>query len=374
MSINQNVLGLIFASINDSAVIDLTKLRTMGSIPYGGRYRMVDFPLSNMVNSGISEVGVITKSNYGSLLDHLGSGREWDLARKKGGLHLLPPFSQVGGGTYQGRLEALSNIWSFVEHTKAEYVVLANSDLVTTIDFTDALTQHQNSGADITVIYAKGLYNRDKSTNGCILQIDEENTIKEVLTNPMLAGECNISLDMFIMTTDFLKQVVLEAISKNQKSLIRDLLQARKDEFVFKAYEHKGCFFKIDSLEAYYKANLALLDTKTRNNVFNSEAPIYTKVGDNAPVKYGLESSVKNSLVADGCYIEGVVENSILSRGVIVEKGAKVSNSVLMQGTVVKAGASLAYVIADKNVVINEDRMLMGHATYPLAIAKNSVV
>ena len=255
MSINQNVLGLIFASINDSAVIDLTKLRTMGSIPYGGRYRMVDFPLSNMVNSGISEVGVITKSNYGSLLDHLGSGREWDLARKKGGLHLLPPFSQVGGGTYQGRLEALSNIWSFVEHTKAEYVVLANSDLVTTIDFTDALTQHQNSGADITVIYAKGLYNRDKSTNGCILQIDEENTIKEVLTNPMLAGECNISLDMFIMTTDFLKQVVLEAISKNQKSLIRDLLQARKDEFVFKAYEHKGCFFKIDSLEAYYKAN-----------------------------------------------------------------------------------------------------------------------
>ena len=172
MSINQNVLGLIFASINDSAVIDLTKLRTMGSIPYGGRYRMVDFPLSNMVNSGISEVGVITKSNYGSLLDHLGSGREWDLARKKGGLHLLPPFSQVGVGTYQGRLEALSNIWSFVEHTKAEYVVLANSDLVTTIDFTDALTQHQNSGADITVIYAKGLYNRDKSTNGCILQID----------------------------------------------------------------------------------------------------------------------------------------------------------------------------------------------------------
>lgn len=107
------------------------------------------------------------------------------------------------------------------------------------------------------------------------------------------------------MTTDFLKQVVLEAISKNQKSLIRDLLQARKDEFVFKAYEHKGCFFKIDSLEAYYKANLALLDTKTRNNVFNSEAPIYTKVGDNAPVKYGLESSVKNSLVADGCMIEG---------------------------------------------------------------------
>lgn len=374
MSINQNVLGLIFASINDSAVIDLTKLRTMGSIPYGGRYRMVDFPLSNMVNSGISEVGVITKSNYGSLLDHLGSGREWDLARKKGGLHLLPPFSQVGGGKYQGRLEALSNIWSFVEHTKAEYVVLANSDLVTTIDFTDALTQHQNSGADITVIYAKGLYNRDKSTNGCILQIDEENTIKEVLTNPMLAGECNISLDMFIMTTDFLKQVVLEAISKNQKSLIRDLLQARKDEFVFKAYEHKGCFFKIDSLEAYYKANLALLDTKTRNNVFNSEAPIYTKVGDNAPVKYGLESSVKNSLVADGCMIEGTVENCVLFRGVKIAKGAVVRNCVLMQGTEIGEGCNIDAIVADKNVTISANRVLTGSPEYPLYLGKKATI
>ena len=370
MSINQNVLGLIFASINDSAVIDLTKLRTMGSIPYGGRYRTVDFPLSNMVNSGISEVGVITKSNYGSLLDHLGSGREWDLARKKGGLHLLPPFSQAGGGTYQGRLEALRNIWSFVEHTKAKYVVLANCDVITTIDFSDALAQHQNSEADITVIYAKGLYNRDKSTNGCILQIDEDNTIKEVLTNPMMSGECNISLDMFIMNTDFLKQIVLEAISKNQKSLIRDVLQARKDEFVFKAYEHKGSFFKIDSLEAYYKANLALLDAKKRDSIFNREAPIYTKVGDNAPVKYGLESNVKNSLVADGCMIEGTVENCVLFRGVKIGKNAVIRNCVLMQDTVVGEGCDLEYVITDKNVTISADKEIKGTNTFPVYAAK----
>ena len=274
----------------------------------------------------------------------------------------------------QGRLEALSNIWSFVEHTKAQYVILANSDLVTTIDFTDALAQHQSSGADITVIYAKGLYNRDKSTNGCILQIDEENTIKEVLTNPMLSGECNISLDMFIMTTDFLKQVVLEAISKNQKSLIRDLLQARKDDFVFKAYEHKGRFFKIDSLEAYYKANLALLDTDTRNNVFNSEAPIYTKVGDNAPVKYGLESNVKNSLVADGCMIEGTVENCVLFRGVKIAKGAVVRNCVLMQGTEIGEGCNIDAIVADKNVTISENRVLTGSPEYPLYLGKKATI
>lgn len=374
MSINQNVLGLIFASINDSAVIDLTKLRTMGSIPYGGRYRTVDFPLSNMVNSGITEVGVITKSNYGSLLDHLGSGREWDLARKKGGLHLLPPFSQAGGGTYQGRLEALSNIWSFVEHTKAKYVVLADCDVITTIDFTDALEQHENSGADITIIYAKGLYNRDKNTNGCILQLDEENTVKEVLTNPMMSGECNISLDMFVMSTEILKQIVLEATSKNQTSLIRDVLQARKDEFAFKGYEHKGSFFKIDNLEAYYKANMALLDTKIRSSIFSSEAPIYTKVGDNPPVKYGLDSNVKNSLIADGCVIEGTVENCVLFRGVKIGKDAVVRNCVLMQGTEIGDGCNLDTIIADKNVTISENRVLTGSSEYPLYLGKKAKI
>ena len=217
------VHGIVYAYHSSPRLGDLTRYRTNASLPFCGRYRLIDFALSSLSNAGVHSVGVIMQRDYQSLLDHLGSGKAWDLSRRSGGLHLLPPFSQVGGGTYQGRLEALSNIWSFVEHTKAQYVVLANSDLVTTIDFTDALAQHQSSGADITVIYAKGLYNRDKSTNGCILQIDEENTIKEVLTNPMLSGECNISLDMFIMTTDFLKQVVLEAISKNQKSLIRDL-------------------------------------------------------------------------------------------------------------------------------------------------------
>ena len=209
MGMNNNVLGLIFASINDTAVIDLTKLRTMGSIPFGGRYRLIDFPLSNMVNSGISEVGVITKSNYGSLMDHLGSGREWDLARKKGGLHLLPPFSHVGGGVYQGRMEALSNIWEFLGHTKSEYVVLSDCDVVTTIDFSKAIAQHAETGADITIVYAKGLYSKDKNKFSNILAVDDDKNVKEVLITPQISGECNICLDMFIMKTDFLLNIVL---------------------------------------------------------------------------------------------------------------------------------------------------------------------
>ncbi len=374
MSINQNVLGLIFASMNDSAVIDLTKLRTMGSIPFGGRYRCIDFPLSSMVNSGITEVGVVTKSNYGSLLDHLGSGREWDLARKKGGLHLLPPFSQVGSGIYQDRLEALYNIWSFVENTKAKYIVMANCDVVTTIDFSDALRQHQETGADITVIYGKGMYNPEKSTNDCILQIGEDSRIREFLINPTIAGECNISLDMFIMNTEFLKQVVPEAVSRGHQSLVRDVLQAKKDDCLFMAYEHKGHFCKINSLEAYYKANLSLLDSDVRSSIFPTDSPIYTKVCDNASVKYGLESNVHHSLIADGCTIDGTVENCIVFRGVKVGKGAVVRNSVLMQWTEIGENCNIDSIVTDKNVTISPDRVLTGSQDYPLYLGKNAKI
>lgn len=374
MGMNNNVLGLIFASINDSAVIDLTKQRTMGSIPFGGRYRLIDFPLSNMVNSGIQEVGVITKSNYGSLMDHLGSGREWDLARKKGGLHLLPPFSHVGGGVYQGRLEALNNVWNFIDYAKSEYVVMANCDFIANVDFAEVVAAHKENGADITMVYAKGLYNANKNINTNILSINEDNVVTEILVHPDMAGECNICLDMFVMKTDFLKKIVREAASKNQCSLIRHVLQGRRDEFTFRAYEHKGEFFKIDSLEAYYKANLKLQDCAVRKALFDPEAPIYTKTGDNAPVKYGLETNVKNSTIADGCMIEGTVENSVLFRGVKIGKGTVVKNCVLMQGTVIGENCSLDSIVTDKNVEISDDRVLTGSEEYPLYLGKKAKI
>ncbi len=374
MGMNNNVLGLIFASINDSAVIDLTKQRTMGSIPFGGRYRLIDFPLSNMVNSGIQEVGVITKSNYGSLMDHLGSGREWDLARKKGGLHLLPPFSHFGGGVYQGRLEALNNVWNFIDYAKSEYVVMANCDVVANIDFNKVIAAHKDSDADITMVYAKGLYKMEKNINTSILTIDDDNNVTEVLVHPDMAGECNICLDIFVMKTDFLKKIVREAASKNQCSFIRNVLQGRNDEFTFKAYEHKDCFFKIDSLEAYYKTNLKLQESDVRKSLFDPETPIYTKTGDNAPVKYGLETSVKNSTIADGCMIEGTVENSILFRGVKIGKGSVVKNCVLMQGTVIGDNCSLDSVVTDKEVEISNERVLTGSEEYPLYLSKKAKI
>ncbi len=357
MSAKNKVLGLIFASMHDSSVIDLTKKRTMGSIPFGGRYRLIDFPLSNMVNSGITEVGVITKSNYGSLLDHLGSGKEWDLSSKNGGLHLLPPFSHVDSGMYRGRLEALNGVWEFINHSDAEYVVMSDCDIATTIDYKAAIDFHKETDADITVIYGRYAYDSNKNHTANVLGIDENGRVNDVMVNPQISGECSISLDMFVIKKDFLKNIVLTSVSRNQYDFTKDILQAKKDEFKIMGYEHKGYFSKIDTMNGYYEANLELLDTR-----------------DNGPAKFGLESYIKNSLIADGCIIEGTVENCVLCRGVKIGKDAIVKNSVIMQDTVIGNKCSINSVITDKNVEIGEGKVLTGSKTYPIYIGKNAKI
>ena len=373
MSVNYNVLGLVFASMHDSYVSELTKQRTMGSIPFGGRYRLIDFPLSSFVNSGVSEVGVITKSNYGSLLDHLGSGRDWDLARKKGGLHLLPPYSQTGG-IYKGRLDALNNIWGFVEHSNAKYVIMSNCDVVTTINFNPVLKQHMDNEADITLVYSRSYYDGEKSNCATVLEFDEGNCLKDALVAPQIKGECNLWLEMCIITKEFLKKVVADAVSRNQHSFTREILQSGNKDFKIMGYKHDGFFTRIDSIQDYYNASRLLLDPTKKNALFMKNMPVFTKIGDNGPVKYGLESNIKDSLIADGCIIEGTVINSILFRGVRIGKDTVVKDCVLFQGTKVGSSCSISSVITDKNVEISDAKVLTGSETYPLYIGKGGKI
>ncbi len=371
---NQNVLGLVFASVHDSAISDLTKQRTMGSVLFGGRYRLIDFPLSNFVNSGISQVGVITKRNYGSLLDHLGSGREWDLARKNGGLHLLPPYSHTSSTVYSGKLDALGNVWSFVEHSPADYVILSDCDIVTTIDYRPAVAAHIRSGADITAIYAKGFYDQSTETSATIFGVDADGFVNDVMVDPPMTGECNLGLNMYIMSKEFLRKIVKESMSRNRYSLRRDILLDRNASYRIFAYEHKGYYSKIDSLPSYFAANLALLDSANREALFTKDTPIYTKTKDNAPVRFGLESHIKNSLIADGCVIEGKVENCVLFRGVRIGKGTVVRDSIITQDTVIGERCAIRNVITDKNVRIADERQLTGSKGYPLYIGKGAQI
>ncbi|MCQ2416562.1 MAG: glucose-1-phosphate adenylyltransferase subunit GlgD [Oscillospiraceae bacterium] len=374
MGTTQNILGLVFASVHEESLVELTKNRTLGAVPFGGRYRLIDFPISNYVNSGISQVGVLTNHNYGSLLDHIGSGREWDLARKKGGLHLLPPYSSSVVSQLRGKLDALANIRSFVEHAAADYVVLSDCDVVTNIDFRQVVKEHIASGADITAVYAKNDYDEATSKSAVIYDIDDAGFVTDVMINPPMKGKCNQGLNMYVMGKEFLLNVVKKCISRNRFSLRKDVLQDTAANYKIKGYEHKTFFVKIESTASYFAANLALLDTEKRNALFQPNAPILTKTKDNAPVHFGLESEIKNSLIADGCIIEGKVENCVLFRGVKIGKGSVVRDSIITQSGVIGERCSLRNVITDKNVAIADERVLTGSAGFPAYFVKGAEI
>lgn len=375
MDVNMgNVLGLVFANMHDTTLVDMTKNRTMGSVMFGGRYRLIDFPLSNMVNSGISEVGVITKSNYQSLLDHLGSAREWDLARKKGGLYILPPFGNVESTLYRGRIEALYGAMSFIKHSRAKYVILSDCDVVTNIDYKPIVAAHIESGADITAVAHTGVYSSDDIKTSTVFNVDADKNVTSVLINPDISGTCTTSLNVFVMSMDFLIETVNDAMARGNVSFERNILQEKCRELKIKIYEYDNYFSKLNSPESYFKSNMALLEPENARKLFVPKRSIYTKVSDNAPVKYDLDSKVSNSLIADGCIIEGEVENSVLFRGVKVGKGAKVKNCILMQGTVVGDNAELNYLITDKNVSICENHILTSSPQYPMYVGKRASV
>lgn len=375
MDVNMgNVLGLVFANMHDTTLGDMTKNRTMGSVMFGGRYRLIDFPLSNMVNSGISEVGVITKSNYQSLLDHLGSAREWDLARKKGGLYILPPFGNVESTLYRGRIEALYGAMSFIKHSRAKYVILSDCDVVTNIDYKPIVAAHIESGADITAVAHTGVYSSDDIKTSTVFNVDADKNVTSVLINPDISGTCTTSLNVFVMSMDFLIETVNDAMARGNVSFERNILQEKCRELKIKIYEYDNYFSKLNSPESYFKSNMALLEPENARKLFVPKRSIYTKVSDNAPVKYDLDSKVSNSLIADGCIIEGEVENSVLFRGVKVGKGAKVNNCILMQGTVVGDNAELNYLITDKNVSICENHILTSSPQYPMYVGKGASV
>ena len=374
MSLNKNILGLIFANMHEDVIPELTRHRTMGSVLFGGRYRMIDFVLSSMTNSGVDEVGVVTKSNYQSLLDHLGSGREWDMARKIGGLHLLPPFSNTASGIYRGRLEALYGITEFIKYSAADYVIMSDCDVVTSFDYDDIFEQHIRSGADITAVYARANLTQEAAVHSNVFGIDENGRVNNVLINPRLSGECNVALNTYIISKDLLMNIITEGAAKGHYSFAKTILQARCNEFVIQGYEHKRYFSKITSIQTYYDANMALLSTENRKSLFLDTNPIYTKIRDNPPAKLAIGAKVKNSIVADGCIIEGTVENSILFRGAKVGKGSIIRNSIVMQDTAVGRNCTLDSVITDKQVTITDGKILTGSSNYPICIGKGAQI
>ncbi len=363
-----NMMGIIFANKHDDRIKELTNVRAMGSVPFGGRYRLIDFSLSNMVNADISKVGVVTNANYHSLMDHMGTGKTFDLARKQGGLYILPPNLFKAGNAAATSLEQLIGIRSFISSASQEYVYVCDSDVVSNFDLKKMYRTHIKSGADITIGCRRSL--PPQGDDVMELTADNEGVISEIRISPSGKEECLWSLGCFIVKRDLLVELIDEASSHSRTALNRDLFQRHVETLKMHAYEIEGYVAVIDSTQSYIKANMDLLDSDNRSALLRRDYPVLTKVRDEAPVRYGLDSKVKNSLIADGAVIDGEVENSVIFRNVKIAKGAVVKNCILMQGTQVAENAKLEYVCADKNVSVGEGRELKGSDTYHVFIKK----
>ena len=364
-----DVMGIVFPNTHDRYMGDMTNLRAIGSVPFCGRYRLIDFTLSNLVNAGISKVGVITKQNYQSLVDHLGSGRSWDLARKTGGLHLLSPYSTTTARIYEGKIDALAGTINYLKTSLEKYVVLCDANLVSNIDIEDVVNKHIETGADFTVCYKNGVLPRNEQ-DIMVFKWDKDGFATEV-TLPFEQKVSDYSLDVMVVERELLIKLVTEAYALGKRAFASGIIQPRMNELKIYGYKVDGFTAVIDGKDSYYQANMELIkNPDARKSLFRNGRPVYTKVRDDMPTKYGLESSVSDCLIADGCVIEGEVQNCVLFRGVKIGKGTKLQNCIVMQDTEIGDNCDIRCAVLDKNITVNRGITLCGAESHPIYIAK----
>ncbi len=375
-----NAVGIIFSSINEKSVHELTKQRTMASVPFGCRYRLIDFALSNMVNSGINHVGLITHYNYQSLMDHIGSGKDWDLARRSGGIKILPPyvtaFANATNSLYKTRLEALISVRDFIADCKEEYVVLSDCDTVCNLDLSKMVDRHIATGADMTLAVKSSYVSQDSDRSTTIVRSDADLRITDIGDySDARSGFEDVYIRIMVVGRKYLEELISDAVAHGHTSFTKDILIRNYHSHDCRIYKFDNYFATIRDLNDYYRCNMDLLDPEIRRALFGDPTqPIFTKVRNSSPTSYIDGAIVRNSLIADGCVIQGTVENSILFRGVKVGKNTHIKNSIIMQDTLTGENVYLNCVIADKNVVIRDGRVLSGHETRPFFIDKGAYV
>ena len=369
-----NVMGIVFT--NDASLGALTRNRTMASLPFGGRYRQVDFALSNLSAAGVRHIGIISRHNYQSLMNHIGSGEEWGLELEEGGLEFLTPYAMSATHTYHGKLESLYTAMGFLSYgAEDEYVVMIDSAILSNIDLKKVIAAHEASGKDVTVVTKAGVANGRKQLD-LALKLDENGEVADIAVDYVAPEGYLASMDMFVLRKKWLAEQVREHIAHNRYHMDRDLILGgwQHGKVSVNVYNFKGAALYNESVTEYFQNSLALIDKDVRHDLFGYHHPIYTKVRDRVPTYYGENCQVENCLVADGCMLDGRVEDSVLFRNVTVSRGAEVENCVVMNDTVIGEGAQIKYVILDKDVVVRPGARLVGTPKNPIIIERGEIV
>lgn len=373
-----DMLGIIFSENPEASMGELASVNSLAAVPVGGRYRIIDFILSNMVNSGMIRIGVTTPANYQTLREHLGTGKAWDMSRKNDGLYILQPAddSEYASET-KGGIDTLKGIMHFLRRSKQEYVLVSDCNTICNIDFNKVLESHIKSENDFTMLYTKvkSLSEKDVKRH-ILLNIDEKDMVTDMHVYPTKLNTDNSYMHMFITGREKLIDMIEYASTHGKHSISKDLLLPAISRMNVGAYLFKGYKKKVDSIQSYYCFNLDLLKKEIRDELFGLESnkPIFTKIKDTVPTKYAKTAEVQNSFIADGCKIEGTVKNSILFRGVHVAKGATVENCILMQKSEIMENCLVENVIFDMGVVLRSGKKLVGQDTYPMVIEKEIIV
>lgn len=368
-----NTMGIILTGGKNNRLKELSMERSISAVPFGGKYRAIDFALSNMINSGIRNVGIPTQYNFRSLMDHLGSGKEWDLDRKTDGLFIFPPYlSEYGTGWYRGTADSMYSNLTYLKRSNEEFVVINQGYAIYNMNYSEMLKQHVDKDADITVAtrYMTDFSKEDLSQLG-IVEIDLEQRIIDFQEKPLNPKSDFASLGVYIIKRKLLISLLEDSAAHGYFDFVRDILIRKLNELRIFSFEFKGYWRPLISIQLFYRTNMELLDPNVRFELFIKNGKIFTKVKDEPPAKYNEEAVVKNSIVADGCIIEGMVEDSILFRGVKINKGAVIKNSIIMQNTEVCENAILNNCILDKNVIISSGKQLNGDRNWPLIVGKN---
>ena len=369
-----NVMGIIFA--NDAVLGDLTGKRTMASLPFGGRYRQVDFHLSNMAHAGIRHIGILSRYNYQSLMNHIGSGEEWGLELGEGGLEFLTPYAMSTTASYRGKLENLYFAMDFLEYgPEDELVVMADSAVLSNMDLTKVLGSHVESGRDITIVTKSGIADGCKQLDLAV-KVDDKGEITDMVVDYAAPADYQASMDLFVLSKKWLIQQIKDHVAHNLFHMDRDLVmgQWQKNAITINVYPFDGVAMFNESVEEYFRHSLDLIDKDVRHDLFGANHPVFTKVRDRVPSYYGEDCEIENCIVADGCILEGEAENSVLFRQVTICKDAEVKNCVIMNDTVVGAGSELKYVILDKDVTVRPGSKLIGTPKNPIINKRGDVV
>ena len=368
------LMGIIFA--NDGSASALTEKRTMASLPFGGRYRQVDFALSNMACAGIHRVGIVTRHSYQSLMNHVGSGEEWGLTMKEGGLEYLTPYSSSKVNDYRGKLESIYTAMSFLESdTDDELVVMMDSAILSNIDLTEIIDSHMESGRDITIVTKAGVADGNRVVDLAV-KMDAKGEIADMVVDFAAPADYDTSMDIFVLNKHWLMDSVKDHIAHNLYHMDRDFVmgQWKAGKATINVCKFDGVAMFNESVEEYFRNSLELTKKEIRADLFGRNHPVYTKVRDRVPTYYGAECEVKNCYVADGCMLYGQVEDSILFRQVTIHPGAEVENCLIMNDTVVHEDCELKYVILDKDVVVRAGTKLMGTPKNPVIIKRGEIV